>query len=146
MLLSLEAMEGKSYEIGYLVKDEEGTSALVSHLKRYEAEILFEGETKGIKLAYLVQHLLSAYFGYIHFKVDPGVIGDLNNALKLNSQIIRFLIITPPFTKERSQRLGTESVRPEKRAIKPNVEFSEKPEVAVSNDLLEEKLEEILKQ
>ena len=137
-------MERKPYEIGYLVRDEEGTSALVGHLKRYEAEILFEGETKSIRLAYLVRHLLSAYFGYIHFKVDPGVIGDLNNALKLNSQIIRFLIVTPPFTKERSQRSGTESVRSEKRAVKPNVEFSEKPEVAVSNDLLEEKLEEIL--
>ena len=144
MLLSLEAMERKSYEIGYLVRDEEGTSALVGHLKRYDAEVLLEGETRSIKLAYPVRHLLSAYFGYIHFKVDPGVIGDLNNALKLNSQIIRFLIVTPPFTKERSQRLGTEPVRPEKRAIKPNIEFSEKPEAVVSNDLLEEKLEEIL--
>lgn len=138
-------MEEKSYEIGYLVRDEEGTSALIGHLKRFQAEILFEGETRSIKLAYPIERLSAAYFGYIHFKVDPGIIGDLNNSLKLDNQIVRFIIVTPPFTKERSQGLGTESLRPEKSRAKPKVEFSEKPEVAASNDLLEEKLEEILK-
>jgi len=137
-------MEGKTlkpYEIGYLVGSEEGTSALVGHLKRLGAEILFEGEVRSIKLSYPVQHHSSAYFGYIHFEIHPELIGGLNNALKLDNQITRYLLITPPFLRDRSY--GAESVPAQpRRAVQPKTEVSEG--TAVSNDLLEEKLEEIL--
>ncbi len=137
-------MEEKSYEIGYLVRDEEGTGVVIDHLKRFQAEVLFEGETRSIRLAYQIERISAAYFGYVHFKVDPGVISDLNNSLKLDNRIIRFLIVTPPLTKERDQGQTAEPIRPEKSRVKPKVEFSEKPETVASNDLLEEKLEEIL--
>lgn len=132
----------KSYEIGYLARGEEGTGAIISHLKRLGAVISFEGEVKSIKLTYPVEHLPSAYFGYVHFKIQPELIGSLNDALKLDSQITRFLVITPPFAKERGQKPSFESAQM-RRIAKPKVEGGEG--VAVSNDLLEEKLEEILK-
>jgi len=139
----MEETTSKPYEIGYLVKSEEGTSVLIGHLKRLGAEILFEGEVRSIKLSYPVRHQSAAYFGYIHFEIHPELIGNLNDALKLDNQITRFLLITPPFVKDRSH--GPESVSTQsRRVIKPKTEVNEG--VAVSNDLLEEKLEEILNQ
>ena len=139
----MEEKVSKPYEIGYLVKSEEGAGALIGHLKRLEAEILFEGELRSIKLSYPIEHHSSAYFGYIHFEINPELISDLNDALELDNQITRSLLITPPFLKDRSQ--GPESVPTQsRRIIKPKTEVSEG--VAVSNDLLEEKLEEILNQ
>lgn len=135
------AEETKSYEIGYLVRGEEGSRALLSHLKRYEVEILFESEVRSVKLSYPIAHLSGAHFGFVHFKIDPEKIGDLKDALKLDNEIIRFLIITPPFAKERSQVPGAEPPQPKRRAV-PVIKSTE--EIAVSNDLLEEKLEEIL--
>ncbi len=138
----MEEKASKPYEIGYLIRSEEGTSALIGHLKRLGAEILFEGEVKSIKLTYPIEHYSSAYFGYIHFEIHPEFISNLNDALKLDNQITRFLIITPPFLNNRSH--GPESVPTQsRRVIKPKAEVNEG--VAVSNDLLEEKLEEILK-
>ena len=137
----MEETTPKPYEIGYLVRDEEGASALIGHLKRLKAEIVFEGELRSIKLSYPVQHHPSAYFGYIHFEIHPELIGSLNDALKLDNQITRFLIITPPFLRDRSY--GAESAPAQsRRVVKPKTEVSEG--TAASNDLLEEKLEEIL--
>ncbi len=134
----------KAYEIGYLARDESGRENILNHLKRFRAEILFESDVRSIKLTYPISHLTNAYFGYIHFKLDPESISNLSNGLKLENQIIRFLIITPPF-KEKDQRPerpgGEPRVRVEPRASAPIADTSE---VAASNDLLEEKLEEIL--
>lgn len=137
----MEETTPKSYEIGYLVGSEEGTSALIGHLKRLGAEILFEGEVKSIKLTYPIRHHSSAYFGYIHFEMHPEFISKLNDALKLDNQITRFLLITPPFLRDRSYGAESAPVQP-RRAVKPKTEVNEG--AAVSNDLLEEKLEEIL--
>lgn len=129
------------YEVGYLARGEEGAGILMGHLKRLGAEILFEGEVKSIKLSYPVRHHSSAHFGYTHFKINPDLISGLSNALKLDSEIIRFLIITPPFLKDRNQVPESVPMQP-RRVVKPKTEVSEGG--AVSNDLLEEKLEEIL--
>lgn len=131
----------KSYEIGYLVRSEEDSSALINQLKQFQAEILFESEARSIKLAYPIAHLPSAYFGFVHFRMNPTSIANLNDALKLDSEIIRFLIISPPFVKERSQKTETEPVGPRK-TVRPVVQTGE--DTTLSNDLLEEKLEEIL--
>lgn len=132
----------KPYEIGYLVKSEEGARTLIDHLKRQGAEILFEGEIKGIKLSYPIRRLPEAYFGYAHFKINPEVISGLSDALGLDGEIVRFLIVTPPFAKDKSFRPVSEPAQP-RRAARPRAEPSK--EIAASNDLLEEKLEEILR-
>ena len=130
----------KTYEIGYLARGEEGASVLASHLTQIGATILFGSDLRNIKLTYPIQHLSSAYFGYVHFEALPDLISNLDAALKLDSQIIRFLVITPPVMRERS---GSSTEPREIREVaRPKVEPGK--EIPVSNDLLEEKLEEIL--
>ena len=140
--------EKKSYEIGYLIRSEEAKEVILGHLARAGALILSDGEIKGIKLAYPIEHLPSAYFGYIHFEIDPDSIAPLVGALRLDSQIVRALVITPPFLRERGLEPRS-SAKVESTAASRGGEprpdrLGREEDRAASNDLLEEKLEEIL--
>ncbi len=137
----MEEKASKSYEVGYLARGEEGSSVVAGHLKRIGGEISLESEIRNIKLTYPIKHHSSAYFGYVHFEIDPELVDSLKSALRLDNQIIRSLIITPPVAREKS-RTEPEPAPPRKMA-KPKVESGE--DATVSNDLLEEKLEEILR-
>ncbi|HEY4498066.1 MAG TPA: 30S ribosomal protein S6 [Candidatus Paceibacterota bacterium] len=128
----------KLYEISFLVKDEEGMKKVIDELGRFGAEIVFSGELESIKLAYPIRHLNSAYFGYLHFNLDPLKINDLNEALKLKAEFVRFLIVTPP--------IPSQEQRPRERLAKPveRPPFAERSNTLLSNEVLEEKLGEIL--
>ncbi len=111
---------------------------VIDEMGRFGAEIVFSGEFESIKLAYPIRHLNSAYFGYLHFNLDPLKINDLNEALKLKAEIIRFLIVTPP--------IPSQEQRPRERLAKPveRPPFAERSDTPLSNEVLEEKLGEIL--
>lgn len=128
----------KLYEISFLVKDEEGMKKVVDELGRFGAEIVFSGELESIRPSYPIRHLNSAYFGYLHFNLDPLKINDLNEALKLKVEIIRFLIVTPP--------IPSQEQKPRESRAKPleRPPFAERSDTLLSNEVLEEKLGEIL--
>ena len=97
-----------------------------------------------IQTSYPIGRQNSAYFGYIHCKLPAHVVGDVKNALSLDEDVLRFLIISPPFEKGvREQVLRQETFTP-KRDERKRTPVKPQPETALSNDLLEEKLEEIL--
>lgn len=130
----------KPYEVGYLLRSEEGVGSLADHLSGIGATVLFQSDLRNIKLAYPIEHLSSAYFGYAHFEARPDQVANLNAALKLNNQIIRFLIITPPVMREKGR--AEAEPRMERGMARPKAEPA--GDASASNDLLEEKLEEIL--
>lgn len=142
----MEKQEGKrTYEIAYLLHFEEEGAEIMSALKQVEAEIVKEGQLSHIKLAYPIKKEKSAYFGYLNFSVEPSQIEKLTSLLQLNSKVLRFLIVTPF-----SQR-GEGSVRREEmkdvlrtEARPPQKQRSVVETQVLSNEALEEKLEEIL--
>ncbi len=136
----------KSYEISFLVRGENGAASLVRYLNQFGGEILNEGEMKSIQLSYPIKKETSAYFGCIHCKLPKDSIEDMTKELELDENILRFLIVTPPFSRGKTER----SVKGEPRPSvvkKESVTRTSKPqpETALSNEVLEEKLEEILK-
>ncbi|KKR88963.1 MAG: 30S ribosomal protein S6 [Candidatus Wolfebacteria bacterium GW2011_GWA2_42_10] len=142
--------ELKNYEIGFLIKDENDRQEIVKALNNYQAAIINEGEINGIRLAYPIKKETAAYFGYVHFSAEPAIIKKLEDSLRLNPKILRFLIITPPAAK-------TKSIFYQPRAAKPFVPRTARTAVSKSeirkaesqpvltNEALEKKLEEILK-
>ncbi|HTY40112.1 MAG TPA: 30S ribosomal protein S6 [Candidatus Paceibacterota bacterium] len=144
----------KDYEISFLGRDEKAAEALLKALKQHEAEILMEGPVEKIALEYKIEHLSSAYFGYIHFRIAPAAAKALEHDLATESQIIRFLIITPPFQKQKPRWEGRVGMRTRDEA--PAVDGAEAPAVAhpadakpealpLTNEALEKRIEEILK-
>jgi len=136
----------KSYEISFLSDSEDGAAVLIGHVKSAGGEIVNEGNIKEIELAYPINKKTSAYFGCIYCSLPRESIDGLSKSLNLENSIMRFLLITPPFRNERKDHIRQQSVAP-RRPVAPKV-APEKPRTeqsAISNKLLEEKLEEILK-
>lgn len=129
----MEETTKRAYEISYLLKAEEDVGVIVRLLSDLGAEIINEGTISEIKLSYPIKKETRACFGYIHFNLDTELVEKLKNMLQLNDKVIRFIIVTPPFVKvERRREMQVEKAKP---ATFERVELS--------NDALEEKLEEI---
>mgnify|MGYP001612390531 CR=1 FL=1 len=123
----------KSYEISYLLNPNEGSDLMSNLLKNMGLEIMSDGGITEMRLAYPVKKETRANFGYLHFGAEPEAVNSLRDSLQLNANVLRFLIVTPPFVKTVSRREeGNYRVKPVLEA---------RPEI--SNDALEEKLEEI---
>lgn len=121
------------YEISYLLKTEEDAGLVVKVLSDLGADIVNESAISEIKLSYPIKKEVKAFFAHLHFSLDPELIIKLKDKLQLNSKILRFLIITPPFVKS----------QPRREALEFRAKPVEQPRVELSNDALEEKLEEI---
>ena len=139
----------KDYEIGFLGKDEKGAEVVLGTLKQRGAEILLEGPVERIALAYKIQHETSAFFGYMHFRVSPAALADIRNDLTHQPSVLRTLIVTPPFVKQKPRWDGGKTrmmavKSPTTTAPAPTPEHS-KTSLPLSNEALEKQIEEILK-
>ncbi len=129
----MDENQRKSYEISYLLNPNIGSDLMSTLLKEMGLEVTSDGGVTEIRLAYPIKKETRANFGYLHFGAEPEVINKLRDSLQLNPNVLRFLIVTPPFVKAQSRREeGNYRVKPAEEA---------RPEV--SNSSLEERLEEI---
>lgn len=117
-----------TYEISFLVNAAEDSEVIKKHLAAGRAEILNEGPVSSIRLAYPIKKQETAFFGYIHFKMDAKEIASLNYALGLDPKVLRFLIVTPIPQKPKPR---TDAVKPPRKAASAK---------DLSNEALEEKL------
>ncbi len=137
----------KNYEIAFLAKDEKGAEGVLSTLKGRGAEILLEGPVEKITLAYKIKREMSAYFGYMHFRMPKADVAVIRKDLATHPFILRSLIVTPPFEKQKPLWEG----RPRAKFAAPPVAApqitpeSPQSSLPLSNEALEKKIEEILK-
>lgn len=151
--------ELKDYEVSFLGRDEKVAEVLLAALKRHGAEVLIEGPVEKIALEYKIQHESSAYFGYIHFRVAPAAAKALEQELSTETKVLRSLVITPPFQKQKPRWEGrpmtgrTREAAPAAEGIASPTGSSTTPAdhrpaaaaVPLSNEALEKRIEEILK-
>ncbi len=130
----------KDYEIAFLVKSEEGVSAISSVLAEVGAIIAVGAKPAELRLAYPIEKASSALFGFIDFTAPPAAIARIRDSLSFSPQLLRFLIVTPPPVREapRSRRPSVRDARQGEQRAAPRGESH------VSNEALEQKLEEIL--
>ncbi len=124
----------RTYELSFLLSSEEAAKEISALLKRNGAEMTHESPVSSIRLAYPIKKLTSAFFGYVHFIAESEKIQLITNELKLKPQIVRMLLLTPP-------------PAPPIRMSRPIREVETKPVLPaeLTNEALEQKLEEILK-
>ena len=129
-------LEGKKlYELSFLLKDPASEKVVLDLLGQHKAAIMNQSQVNSIKLAYPIKKHLSAYFGFINFEADPADMKNLSEALRFNAEVLRFLIIATISIKK------SEGDRSEGRKTKSEAVSGK----LLSNEALEEKLEEILK-
>lgn len=134
----------KQYEIGFLLKNEEVYERLLKAIEEAGGEGIQKNQITKIRLAYPINKDTSGFFSFVIFDLEPEKISSLDRNLKMADYILRYLIITPPVAKEirkERERRPSEPKSPPKRT-----EVYSKPSSEIlSNELLEKKLEEILK-
>lgn len=129
-----QEIKKREYEIAFLLKVE-NPSIISQSLVNKGFAILSEEPLVKIRLSYPIKKEKYAYFGYFCFEGDSRTIENLRTDLKLNPEILRYLIITPPFEKKSIKK---------STPFKP-IEFPLPTEPILTNEALEKKIEEILK-
>jgi len=139
------------YELGFLLAPGKDSSELKKILAGFGMAITKEGEIKNVELAYEIEKQSSALFGFYYLDIpEPESIEALTNALNLRKDLVlRFLLIKLPKAayeeNPRGRGVGEDSSEtvPVKKPLRvvPESGVTE----PVSNESLEESLEEILK-
>lgn len=142
----------KKYEISLLLRSEEVAEPVLTALKNSGAVVEEKSQPAKIKLAYPIKKEVSAYFMCAVFSCAPEAVLKLQEELKHQPEILRFLVVTPPILKEERRdrdrnfsskpRPSSEPIERPRREEEPRPQ-PQQPEI-VSNELLEKKLEEIL--
>ncbi len=134
-----ESNDKKSYEIAFLVRNEEDAQQVIKLLKSAGAEIESEGAISKLNLAYPIKKEHSAHFGYFHFSLETEKVKQLEDSIRMNPLILRSLIVTPPFVKNK-----TRSFLPPRRRPVSFPQATERKTPSLSNEALEKQLKEIL--
>ncbi|MEK7147240.1 MAG: 30S ribosomal protein S6 [Patescibacteria group bacterium] len=133
----------KEYEIAFILKTED-PYVVKQALNNRGFSIFNESPINKLRLAYPIKKELQAYWGYCGFSAVPAGIKELSDDLKLQSAVLRFLIISLP--KKTGQKTESRTLRrfsPVKQYEKVEKPVYEKNKI-LSNEALEKKLEEIL--
>ena len=124
-----EISEGeRKYELSFVSVNENGASDVKQVLSSFGLTPYFESPTSVVRLAYPIKKKNSATFGFIYFVGKSELISKINEALGFNSNILRFLIVTPPIEiKTRQERFTSKGSKD-----------------ASTNEVIADKIKEIL--
>lgn len=140
-------VDKKIYELCYLLIAPEAEAEVTRLLSQYQSDILHHGKLYDLRLAYPIKKQQSALFGFVQFSALPANADKIKASLSLSPKVLR-LMLTTLSPKRLAQMKGAEVARvqeqmPEK-PVKP-IELKSSRPLALTNEALEEKLEEILK-
>lgn len=132
--------ETKEYELGFLVRDEQALSAIMSLMNRFGFTTTFQSDVKRIVLGYPIKKETAALFGYYHFIADPAMIKEFSHELRLTADVLRFIVVTDPIKREQFSGGSDYS-----RGSQPRkTEVADESAAVVTNEDLERTLEQIL--
>lgn len=100
----------KQYEIAFLARTENGKDIVSAALAKIGAEVTLEGRFAETRLQYPIKKQTVAYFGFSDFIAEPGSITVLDQALKFEESILRFLVVTPPPRKPTKARIDSRDI------------------------------------
>ncbi len=135
--------EKKQYELAVLLDDESAEGVVADFLTKNQVEIYQKDGPKTINLAYPIKKHTTAFLVVYYFYSLSSHIKLIESELRLQSHILRFLLITPPIQKlQKTSRTDNEIKTNSPVSVDVNPPKTE----SVSNEVLEEALEKILQQ
>ena len=135
---NMEDVKKNEYEIGFMVKNAEALADLENVLSGEQAEVITKSQPREVRLAYPIEKHTNAFFGFSVFRVLPEAVSRIKKALHLKENILRFIVVKPV-----AKKVSKAAPKEEKPVEGPVAEV-QLPRV-LTNEALEEKLEEILK-
>ncbi|MEK7624432.1 MAG: 30S ribosomal protein S6 [Patescibacteria group bacterium] len=147
-----QEIKKRKYEIAFVLNIE-NASVISQALSNGKFTVLTENPLEKIQLAYSIKKENYAYFGYFHFEGEPAAVKNLRIDLKLNPNVLRYVIITPPFVKKPAWKKPESAptsqearfASPAEKQTMPVGKQTSPVESILTNEALEKKIEEILK-
>jgi|SRR3989344_1295395 len=131
------------YEITFLLTEED-LSPIKKIFEKNGIIITDEKALQKIQLSYPIKKQSQCYMGCLKFKAEPGVLPTVLSDLKLEKNVLRHLVHDVIIKDEERQidvRMGVEK----KKIKRPVKEIQKSYETVLTNEALQEKIEEILK-
>ncbi len=122
---------------------------LLKQLEKSSALIIFSQSPQLKQLAYPVKKERNAYFGYIQFELSKDSLARLEEGLRLNDDLIRFMVLNMKPKQEQKIPRSTFSKPVLKEKEKPSsakATEGKEEEKVISLEELDKKLSEILKE
>lgn len=147
----MENLDQKSavcdYEVVFLCEKEESVSILTRILGKYG--IKSNGEKPAVKInsSYPIQKQTLLYIGVLFFSCEPEIIQKFSDDLRLTDEISRFMIrrVEKKNNKEKTEVSNEIKDRKERKRKIASPKTSRKNlETVLTNEALQEKIEEIL--
>ncbi len=136
----------KEYELSYILPTEEAGIEVEKAIVAAGGEITTKSPIQSMKLAYPIKKHASAFFGFFYLNALPENVVKLHDALRVNKNVLRHLIVTPPIKmaplEQRFMREGKRIQGPLPATAK--IEESKPAPTQLSNEGLEKELQQIL--
>jgi len=134
----------KKYDISFIQRSEDGAFAR-KFIEKYGGVILNEYPLVKLRLSYPIKKETQGFLGTIKCTLPPESVRSVSAAAKLEHDILRFLVGVQSEIKESTPRLdeeGRSGQRKKRVAVAPKQKGGFN--TVLSNEALQEKLEEIL--
>lgn len=148
-----EGLTFSNYELAYHLNPdiEEGemknqVQELEKALTENGATVLISREPKKRPLSYPIRKKSYSYFGVLDFNASPEATEKINSQMKLQNQILRFLVLKKPSQEKGLRTLGLERPRPRMKTHEPTAISREaaKSKEEIKPEQLEKEIEEAL--
>ncbi|MBI2013334.1 MAG: 30S ribosomal protein S6 [Candidatus Colwellbacteria bacterium] len=113
----------KEYEISFLAASEDGARHIGDILSKMDVAVIVASPVSLIQLAYPILKRNQAYFGYIRFDSSAVNAVELDKKLRLDADILRYLIITSPPT-QRTSKYKSAAASSKKKTVKAGPQLS----------------------
>lgn len=132
------------YELTYIINPDLSEQEVVTQtdkvagfINELDGEIKKESPIQKRKLSYPIKKEKEGYFISLDFQLSSDKLEKLNHQLKLEKDILRYLIISKKIQKIRPMRV---------KKFKERIKVAERPKEKVKLEELDKKLEELLKE
>lgn len=151
------ADNNQTYELAYHLNPDIEESEVLAHVQEIQnlitqssGSVLVSREPKHKHLSYPIKQKHYSYFGVLDFSAVPETIEKLNSQMKLQSHILRYLLLKKEYGDKELRILGVSRPRPRIKTHEPlalsreELERAGKPKEEIKPEEMEKEIEEVL--
>ncbi len=145
-------MQQTNYELAFhlnpnleVIKVQEIRQSIENIITSNKGVISYSKEPEKKRLSYEIKHIGNSFFGYIQFNLSEAqALEELNEQLKLNPDVLRYLIVKLPSDLQKKQSMLKQIKMKERQEKRAQAKTAAPGELKKESKELDKKLEEII--
>ncbi|PIT92680.1 MAG: hypothetical protein COU08_01650 [Candidatus Harrisonbacteria bacterium CG10_big_fil_rev_8_21_14_0_10_42_17] len=133
----------RAYELSVLLRAPEHEDSFKNFFQSLPLTITHTASFQALQLSFPIEKHDTALFGFFYFQTDSHSLSSIRDAVSRNEDVLRFILVTRPSIPK--QPSSPESSQERRLANFSQSKSDLQQQEVLTNEALEEKLEEILK-